>query len=100
MRLLAETAAGATQYGIAFGIATGLIGAIIALYKLRGERDSAAVSQAQGAMETMEGLNDALESALARANQRADFYKGRCDELDAQLDAINRQWGPFPVDEH
>lgn len=100
MHLLAETAAGATQYGIAFGIATGIVGALVALYKLRGERDSAAVSQAQGAMETMEGLNDALEHALERANARADFYKGRYEETVAELESVRQRWGPFPADDH
>lgn len=97
LHLLADGAAGATQYGIAFGIATGVVGAIVTLYKLRGERDSQAVSQAQGAMETMEGLNDALEKALTRANERADFYKQRLDEAIAEKDEIARRWGPFPT---
>lgn len=99
MHLLTEAGAGLAQYGIAFGIATGLIGALVTLYKLRGDRDSQAVTQAQGAMETMDTLLEALEKALTRANARADFYKKQWEAALAELEVVNRRWGPFPIDE-
>lgn len=98
MLLLADTV-GATPYLIALLGSGGVLGALLGFFKLRGDRDSQAVTQAIGAMETMETLNDSLEKALARANERTDFYKSRCDELSRQLDAINRRWGPFELDE-
>lgn len=49
---------------ILFGVlgAGGLTGAVVALYKLRPDVNSAAVTQSQGAMETMRVLNEQLES--------------------------------------
>lgn len=77
----------------------GVIGAVTALVKLRGDRDSQAVSQAVGAMETMDTLLDALKDSLARANARGDFYKRQFDELEQKYDELVRRWGPFPIDD-
>lgn len=100
MPLLAEAAAsGPTLYLIILFGSGGVLAALLPLFRLRGDRDSQAVSQAVGAMETMETLQDALERALERANTRADFYRHRVQELEAELEKVNRQWGPFPVDE-
>lgn len=43
-----------------FGI-SGILGAGVALFKLRPDVNSAAVTQSQGAMETMQTLNDELK---------------------------------------
>lgn len=99
MHLLAEAGAGATQYLIALGGATGLVGAFVALYKLRGDRDSQAVTQAVGAMGTMQELNKSLEQALDRANERSNYYKARCDDLERELEELRQRWGPFPIEE-
>lgn len=74
-----------------FGV-SGLIGAGVALFKLRPDVNSAAVSQAQGAMETMRQLNDELVDSLKRANDARDFYRKQAEvaeervaELEAKL---------------
>jgi hypothetical protein len=46
----------------------GLMGAIIALVKLRGDRDSVAVSQAHGA-------NEALIATLAGVERERDYWR-------------------------
>lgn len=92
MTVLADAASSATPYLIGLVGSSGVLGAVIALYKLRGDRDSQAV-------ETMETVLEALERSLERANARGDFYRHRCEELEAKLERVNRQWGPFPIDE-
>ena len=92
--LLAE--ATGTSFLIAFLGAGGVVGAITGFFKLRGERDSAVVSQAKGAMETMDDLNQALERSLDRANERADFYKKLYERERAEKNDLIRRWGPFP----
>lgn len=51
--------------------ASGIVGAIVALLKLKPDANSAAVTQAQGAMETMEKLNAQLEAERDEWRQRA-----------------------------
>ena len=99
MAILADSTAAATPYLIALVGSGGLVGAIVGFFKLRGDRDSQAVSQAQGAVETMADVQTALEKALARANDRADYYRRRCEEINDELEEVKRRWGPFPVDE-
>jgi hypothetical protein len=102
MPLLAEiTATGPNPYLYLIVLvgSGGIISAFIALFKLRGDRNSQVVSQAVGAMETMDTLLDALKDSLARANESRDFYRRRVDELEAELEKVNRRWGPFPIDE-
>jgi hypothetical protein len=102
MHLLASGPAAST-IGIILAASAGMLGAIVALLKLPRERNESAVSQAQGAMETMEKLNDSLEEALSRANNRGDLYRDRLLELQARYDALEErfaraesQLGPFP----
>lgn len=95
----ATFAAGPVGYLIALAGSGGILGATIGLIKLRGDRDSQAVSQAQGAVETMAEVQDQLEKTLARANESRDFYRNRCDELTKELGDIHGKWGPFPVDD-
>lgn len=101
--LLLNSAPALSTLGIVFAAAAGLIGAVVAMLKLRGETNQSAVIQAQGAMETMEALNDRLEKALERANARGDLYRDRVRDLQDRLDALQdrydravAQWGPFP----
>lgn len=98
MLLLADASAGATPYLIALVGSGGVLGALLGFFKLRGDRDSQAVSQAQGAMETMESLNEALEKALERSNDRGDRYRARIEQLEAEL-RESRRSGPFPIDD-
>lgn len=102
MHLLADTAASTPTpylYLIVLFGSGGILAAILGFFKLRGERDSLAVSQAQGAMETMVDLQEQLEKSLHRANERADYYRRRCEAVDAELEEVQRRWGPFPIDE-
>lgn len=50
---------------------SGLIGAVVAVYKLRPDINSAAVTQSQGAMESMRMLNEQLEQDRNYWRQRA-----------------------------
>lgn len=94
--LLASGITDVSTIGIIFAAAGGTVAALVALLKLRGETGQLAVSQAQGAMETMVELNDQLEKALTRANTRADRYRDERDVLQKRHDAAVERWGPFP----
>jgi hypothetical protein len=59
--------------GVVLSAAAGFIIALLGLVKLRGDNNSQAVSQAQGAMETMETLLEAMA-------QDRDYWKTRCLE--------------------
>lgn len=98
MHLLLANGAGAntTQLIISVFGATGALGALAAWFKLRGEKDSLAVSQAQGAMEVMETLQSELKDTLARAEADRDFYKARADQFEHELSEYERLWGPLP----
>jgi uncharacterized protein HemX len=105
MMLLLSSAPALSSLAIVLAAAAGLVGAIVTLLKLRPEANQSAVIQAQGAMETMEQLNEALEKALERANTRGDLYRERMFEIQARYDALQdrydravAQWGPFPDD--
>lgn len=103
MQLLLDSAPQISTLGIVFSASAGLVLAIVALIKLPRERNESAVTQAQGAMETMVELNERLEKALDRANARGDIYRDQNVELRAQLERLQdrydkavAQWGPFP----
>lgn len=68
-----------------FGVA-GLVGAGVALFKLRPDVNSAAVVQAQGAMEAMRSVNEALSQENAHLRKRAD-------DCDTELAALKRERG-------
>lgn len=57
---------------------TGVVGAVVALYKLRPDLNSAAVTQSQGAMETMRGLNEEL-------TQDRDYWRKRAVDAEKQV---------------
>ena len=94
LSLLADSTS--TSLLIALPAVAAIIGAAIALMKLGGERDSLAVAQAQGAMETMDDLNQALERALERSEARAAFYKTQYRKVVAERNELVARWGPFP----
>lgn len=74
----------------------GFIGAMVAVYKAKPERDSVVVSSAQNAAEILKGLNDALYEELKRARMDRDEHERRADRCEALL----RQNGiPIPQDE-
>jgi hypothetical protein len=73
-----------------FGL-TGVIGAIVALWKVRPEVNSAAVTQSQGAMETMKTLNDELEQAHERVGRDRDEWRTRALAAEAQLRVLERK---------
>jgi uncharacterized protein HemX len=96
--LLLSNAPALSTLAIVFAAAAGLIGAIVAVVKLRGETNQSAVIQAQGANETMVELNKVLKDDLAteRAEHR-DLQKS-FDELESKWDDAVTRWGPFPTD--
>lgn len=73
-----------------FGL-TGVIGAAVALWKVRPEINSAAVTQSQGAMETMKTLNDELEQSLVRKSRECSDWRERAMAAEAQLRVLERK---------
>jgi hypothetical protein len=71
----------------------GIVGALVALVKLRGDTSSQAVSQAQGAMEVMEGLNAALEKERDYWRARYHECHDKRSELLAELQLLRREGG-------
>jgi hypothetical protein len=65
------------QVAIAGLTAMGGIGGIVAFLKLRPEAYSAAVTQAQGAMDTMQRLNVELDKALEEERESKSRWKRR-----------------------
>lgn len=65
--------------------AGGFIGAVAALFRIPSEKNNAAVTGAQGAVETMQRINDELEAAWGRATKRGDYWKGRAQLAEGML---------------
>jgi sugar (pentulose or hexulose) kinase len=63
---------------------SGLMGAIVALVKLRGDRDSVVVAQAHGA-------NEAIIATLAGVERERDYWRKRYEEQRALNDQL-RSW--------
>jgi prefoldin subunit 5 len=87
--ILGETA-GITPVLIVLLGSGGLVGAIVAFVKLGGDRGMTAVSQAQGAMETMVELNKALDTEIARRDKRIAELTEKCDHLTDEVRQLNR----------
>lgn len=88
---------------IVLAASAGVIGAVIALLKLKPEANQSAVMQAQGAMETMVALQDELEKSLERERGRSSHYASKCAQLAKELDELQDRYaaaeallGPFP----
>ena len=67
---------------------TGLAGAVVALYKLRPDVNSAAVIQAQGTMEMMEKLNSNLAEELDRLEVDRQRLKAVCTEQEQLIQSM------------
>jgi glycine/D-amino acid oxidase-like deaminating enzyme len=63
----------------------GFIGAMVAIYKARPERDSVVVTSAQNAALILRGLNDALYSDLIRTRRDRDDAENRADAYESEL---------------
>jgi hypothetical protein len=74
----------------------GLVAALAGLFKLRGDRDTAAVAQAEKSNEMMDRLNGRLQESLDRASRRGDFWKAKYLEMLHERNELIRRWGPFP----
>lgn len=70
--------------------AGGLSGGIVALLKIRPEANTAAVTQAQGAMETMQDLNEAMKAEIDRARKTNEELQKICDERADRLEASGK----------
>ena len=70
----------------ALALFTAVLGALTAFVKLGGDRDSQAVSQAQGA-------NDALMQTLEATERERDYWKRRYEVCAAQQTQIVEQLG-------
>lgn len=66
----------------------GAVGIVATLLRMPTDRSASAVTQAQGAMETMNMLNATLKQALADAQAEAKRQRDRADFYRAQLEDI------------
>lgn len=85
--MLASFASSGTLVQLAlggFGL-TGLIGAVVAVYKLRPDINSAAVVQAQGTMDMMKQLVDELREELDRAHKEIELFQARVVEQEGLI---------------
>lgn len=87
---LAAEASGLTITLIALIGSGGIAGAIVAILKLGSDKNSAAVSQAQGAMETMQGLNEDLVIDRNYWRDQAKERRERIYQLEDELDKCKR----------
>jgi len=83
--LLADAFSGATPIIIALLGSGGLIAAVVALLKLRPDINSAAVIQAQGAMEIMQQLNEDMEKNRNYWRDRYDECQKHCRDLEQEV---------------
>jgi hypothetical protein len=74
-----------TPVAVVLSTAAALLGALLGIVKLRGDTDSQAVSQAQGAMEVMQELVEALERDRDDWRQRYLACYEKRNELHAQV---------------
>jgi uncharacterized protein (DUF3084 family) len=96
---LLASAPSLSTVGIILAASAGLVGAVVALIRVRPEVNQSAVIQAQGAMETMVALNEKLKDELARANEGAEKCQAKLDDLQTRYDHAVERWGPFPNDD-
>ena len=68
----------------------GALGSFVAFVKLRGDTDSTAVSQAQGANEVLLETLQSVERERDYWHARYDACHGRCNEILAELMALRR----------
>lgn len=94
--LLLSNAPALSTLGFLLATAGGLVGAFIALVKLRGDTNQSAVIQAQGANETMVELNRVLTDSLAACRAELRDLERRYAALEARFDNAVARWGPFP----
>lgn len=85
MIFLADAFSGATPIIIALLGSGGLIAAVVALLKLRPDINSAAVIQAQGAMEIMQQLNDDMEKNRDYWRDRYEDCNKHCKDLENEM---------------
>lgn len=71
----------------------GLLGAIVALLKLRPDANTAAVTQSQSAMETMAMLVKQLEAERNDLRARAMAAEAQVDSLREQMESETRPGG-------
>lgn len=70
--------------------AGGLVGAVIALIKLRPEAGQIVVTAAQGALIVQTGVIDSLKEYTARQQQRIDALEGENTNLRERLQILER----------
>lgn len=88
-------AIGSGQILIALLGSGGIIGAVGVLFRLGGEHDSMAVTQAAGAVEALAELNKILKDDLAACRKLCSSLQAelaRCQDLLAQFET---RWGPL-----
>lgn len=73
-----------------FGV-TAVAGAAVAVFKLRPDVNSAAVVQAQGAMGTMQLLNESLAKENSHLRELVSLADARSDECERDVVAMRRE---------
>jgi threonine dehydratase len=97
---IVDVFSGATPILIAMLGSGGLIAAIVALLKLRPDINSAAVIQAQGAMEVMQHLVEDIERNRNYWQKRADECASRCKDLEDELHQARQMIRRLSTEDH
>lgn len=89
----ADSSGGGDLFQVLLGVlgGGGILSAVAAFFKLKPDANSAAVTQSQGAMETMALLNRDLEDERNTWRARALKAEGDLVELERQVAAIDRR---------
>lgn len=85
LALAANTSGVLTPFLVSLAAITGVFGAIVAVVKLRGDTQTAAVSQAQGANEAMRETLEAVERDRDYWQRRYEREHQRANDLAAEL---------------
>lgn len=82
------------------GFVTAIVGAFAVLYKVKPDRDSLVITQAQGAATILNDLVDTLRAEVVRerelrreAHARANEGLLRIAELEAENEGLKRRYG-------
>lgn len=88
-----ETASGIPWPQIILAIVgpAGLIGSVVALFKLKPDANTAAVSQAQGAAAEWKSIADDRKSEIAEKEKRIDELEGKLVKSQRENDQLRRR---------
>lgn len=94
--LVAAGTIGVTPLLIALVGGGGITSAVVTWVKVRPDINSASVTQAQGAMEVMQELQNELRKSLDEERAQSDHWHQKYVEERERRLQIEAEWGPFP----